>query len=96
MNETAESLGKAEAFLREGNLAEAERCYRDVLASQPGQFDAVHGLAILHAQSGRVQEALPLVEQALQIAPQSMQAKATYANVLHALDRSADALPIWN
>ena len=43
--------------------------------SSPRQFDAIHGLGVLEAQRGRYDEALRLVGQALEINPQSIDAK---------------------
>ena len=92
----AAALARAQTCHREGNLVEAERCYREIVAGDPQQFAAVHALAILCAQSGRIDEAQPLAERAMQIDPRSTDAKATYANVLQALDRQSDALAIWD
>ena len=92
----SETLARAEAFQRAGNAADAERCYREILAVEPRQFDAIHGLGVLEAQRGRYADALLLVEQALKIDPQSVAANVTYGNVLQALSRNAEALAIWN
>src|SRR3954454_6665013 len=96
MATSSETLKRAQALHHAGNGPDAERAYRDVLIAEPRQFDALHGLGVLLAQNGRFDEALTLVERALQVIPRSNQAQASRANVLQALDRHAEALLIWN
>ena len=91
-----EALDRAEAFHQAGDETAAERCYREILAVEPRQFGAIHGLGLLEAQRGRYEDALRLVEQALEIEPQSVAANITYGNVLQALNRPVEALAIWN
>jgi len=50
---------------RRGRLAEAELGYRQVLAAEPNNPDALHFLGLLAHQSGRPAEAVPLIRQAL-------------------------------
>ena len=59
------SLSNALAQHRQGNLAEAERLYRQVLREQPGHVDALHNLGILALQVGQPQAAEALISQAL-------------------------------
>src|SRR5437588_555625 len=46
---------------RGGNLAEAERLYRQVLAREPENAEALHYLGLLEQQRGRSAEALELI-----------------------------------
>ena len=48
-----EAIGQAYAFHQRGDLIEARRRYRAILKTYPDQFDALHGLGVLEAQSGR-------------------------------------------
>jgi protein O-GlcNAc transferase len=96
MSTFADVLGRARAFYEAGDEAAAERCYRDILATEPAQFDALHGLSLLEAQRGRYEEALSLIERALKLESQSVEANATYGNVLQALNRPVEALEVWN
>jgi protein O-GlcNAc transferase len=59
------SLASAFAQHRQGNLAEAERLYRQVLREQPGQVDALLNLGILALQVGQPQAAEALISQAV-------------------------------
>lgn len=52
-----------------GNAAEAERLYRQVLAIEPEQADALHLLGVLAYQAGRADVAVPLIQQAIRNRP---------------------------
>ncbi len=92
----AEALERAGALQQAGDVAAAERCYKEILVAEPRQFDALHSLGVLEAQRGRYEEALHLVAQALKIEPQSIPAKISYGNVLKSLNRHLQALAICN
>ena len=49
-----------------GQLAEAEVCYRRVLAAQPNHADALHLLGVVAHQLGRSDLAVELIRQAIQ------------------------------
>jgi tetratricopeptide (TPR) repeat protein len=73
-------------------LREAEKLYARVLKAAPENFDALHLLGSLKAQSGQMGEALQLITAALKINPRASDALVNLANVLHALKRDAEAL----
>jgi len=75
-----------------GDLGEAERHYRRVLETAPGNFAACHMLGILRAQQGRNLEAATLIETAIKTNPRSAAALTNYGNVLNALTRYPEAL----
>lgn len=75
-----------------GRLADAERLYRAVLEVVPEQFDALHLLGVLCAQTGHPGEGASLLARAVAAQPQAADAHANYANVLKALGRLDDAL----
>jgi len=52
-----------------GRLAEAEACYQQVLAAQPGHADALHLLGALAQQVGRHDLAVDLIRQAIRRNP---------------------------
>ncbi|SFI18366.1 tetratricopeptide repeat protein [Planctomicrobium piriforme] len=55
---------------RNGHLVAAETAYRTLLREQRSVADAAHGLALVYAQQSRLDESLPLFQQAIQAAPQ--------------------------
>ncbi len=52
-----------------GNLPEAERLYRQILASDPQHFDALHLLGVIAGQSGQYEVAISYIRQALTLRP---------------------------
>ncbi len=75
-----------------GQLEIAEKLYREILAVQPGHFDARHFLGVLQSQQGRGSEALASIEAALRTNPDFPPALVNCAGVLRALGRPAEAL----
>jgi tetratricopeptide (TPR) repeat protein len=64
-----QQLESALAHHRAGHLAEAEHIYRQVLAADPKNPDALFLLGSLAGQAGKLDEALNLLNQAIQINP---------------------------
>lgn len=64
------SLETAIARHQEGDLAQAERLYREVLREQPQNADALHLLGVVALQAGQPQSALELIGQSVRIQPQ--------------------------
>ncbi|NOT69627.1 MAG: tetratricopeptide repeat protein [Methylophilaceae bacterium] len=54
-----------------GQLAQAEAQYRQLLATQPAHVDALHMLGVLHYQTERYALAVDLIKQALKLSPQN-------------------------
>jgi tetratricopeptide (TPR) repeat protein len=63
------TLRQALALHRAGRLKEAEAGYRQALAEQPGNVDALHFLGVAAHQSGRHTEAIDLIRQAIVARP---------------------------
>lgn len=55
----------AEALAAQDKREEAVRCYRSLIEEVPGQPEAYNNLAVLYAAEGRLDEALKLLEQAM-------------------------------
>jgi tetratricopeptide (TPR) repeat protein len=85
-------LRRATAHHQHGQLHEAEALYRQVLATQPGNFDALHLCGVLMHQRGDAAEALKLIARALKTNARSAAAHSNYGTVLAALDRHDEAL----
>jgi tetratricopeptide (TPR) repeat protein len=64
-------IEQALALRQRGQIAEAERVLRGVLAAEPDHFDARHLLGLICHQQGRNIEALQLVSALLKAAPHS-------------------------
>jgi protein O-GlcNAc transferase len=64
-----QQLASAVSLHQAGRLAEAERIYREVLAREPDNSDALHLLGVLAAQSGRLAESVDLIRRAVRSRP---------------------------
>ncbi|MEX0678490.1 MAG: tetratricopeptide repeat protein [Pirellulales bacterium] len=63
----AEALSIAFAHHQRGEIAEAERIYRQIVASEPTHADAWHLLGVAAHQAGRNDEAVESISRALQL-----------------------------
>jgi len=64
---TNSDLEIARTFVRQGNLAEAERIYRQVAAAQPDQVEALRFLANAALSRGAPGEAVAILSRAAQV-----------------------------
>lgn len=87
-----QALRQALALHRQGQLREAEKLYTRVLKASPGNFDALHLLALVKADAKQMGEARRLLSAALKINPNVADAWANFSNVLHALKCDEEAL----
>ncbi|MGA9004452.1 MAG: tetratricopeptide repeat protein [Pseudolabrys sp.] len=88
----ADILRRAVDHHQRGQLTEAEALYRQVLAVQPGNFDALHLCGVLVHQRNQPAEALQLIARALKTNARSAAAHSNYGIVLAVLDRHDEAL----
>jgi predicted O-linked N-acetylglucosamine transferase (SPINDLY family) len=77
---------------RTGDLVGAEPGYRAVLAEAPDHFDALHLLGVLLLQTGRRDEALPLLRRALALQPGRPDVLCNLAEVERQLGNPAAAV----
>jgi tetratricopeptide (TPR) repeat protein len=87
-----QALQEALALHRQGRLRDAEKIYARVLKATPGNFDALHLLGLVKAESRQFGEAYRLMSVALKINPGVPDVWSNFANVLHALKRDPEAL----
>jgi protein O-GlcNAc transferase len=87
---------QARAHHQKGELAQAERLYKTVLAHQPQHFDALHLLGLLALQCDQALTGLELIGKALQINPTSCAAHLNMGNALRSLRRFNDALASYD
>lgn len=86
-------------LLEEDLFEEAENCFRQALALEPGSLDALHGLAETHwrngsrhARAGRSGEAIASLHAALDVNPEHYNALHLLARLLIAADEPREAL----
>jgi Tfp pilus assembly protein PilF len=77
---------------RAGRLAEAERQYRQVLAADPQNADALHLLGILNSQLGREEIAADLIKRAIARDPGRAIYHGNLGLTLHRLGRLGESL----
>jgi tetratricopeptide (TPR) repeat protein len=70
---------------------EAERELKRAAAGNPDVYGLQYDLGFVLAHEGRPQEAMPRLRKALELQPQSAEAKFQLANVLKALSRTSEA-----
>ena len=88
----AQILQEALGLHQQGRLREAEKLYTRALKAAPDNFDALHLLGLINAQTGQMGEAYRLMSAALKINPNVPDVLINFANVLHGLKRDAEAL----
>jgi predicted TPR repeat methyltransferase len=86
----AEALALAVAKHREGRFPLAATIYRQILAVDPDNADALHFLGVAEHQAGHAQEALELLDRALALVPDHPDALSNRGNV-HRTLRNLDA-----
>lgn len=91
-NEISQALARALALHQAGNLAGAEALYRDILASDPQNADALRLLGTAHFQRGDHAGGIRLVGLSLEINPHQPVALSNYGAALQALKRYDEAL----
>jgi predicted TPR repeat methyltransferase len=85
----------ASAYAR-GEWAEAERCCRQIIATQSNFFHALNLLGIIAAQTRRPDEAASLLGRAAAANPRDATAHNNYGNVLRDLKRLDEALASYD
>jgi tetratricopeptide (TPR) repeat protein len=89
-------LRRAERARTEGELQKAERLYQAVLAREPQNFDALHGLGQIHYARGRFDTALALFQTALKADLTRAEGFSSLGLVFHALKQFARALTSYD
>jgi protein O-GlcNAc transferase len=79
-----------------GRLAEAEPLYRRILAIQPGHFDALHLVGVIHYQRGEHIAAIRQIDAALKINPAAAAAHNNRGAALAELMRHREAVESYD
>ena len=85
-------LNQGMALHRQGKLADAERCYGEVLQRQPDHFGALHLLGVIARQTRRSERGVELIKRAIGLNPNVAEAHSNLGNALMDLKRPAEAL----
>ena len=89
-------LNQGTALHRQGKLADAERCYGEVLQRQPNHFDALHLLGVIACQTRRTERGVELIKRAIGLNPKVAVAHNNLGNALKDLKRPAEALASYD
>lgn len=84
-------LQQAMQVLQSGQLAPAEALLTEMLGRWPANAEALHLLGLIEAQSGRAEQGLARIGQALALQPQAAHMHANLARLLQALGRHDEA-----
>lgn len=80
---------------RAGNLREAELVYRQILAREPDQVDALHHLGLIARQVGRNDAAMECFQRVVQLHPNFAEAQNNLGNLLKDLGRTDEAIAVY-
>ena len=89
---TASLLRQAVQLQQQGQLPPAQALYRQVLALDPQQFDALHLLGVIARQQGDAAGAITLIAQAIAVDPAQPKAHANLGVALMDAGRAQEAL----
>src|SRR5882762_8657241 len=87
-----EKLKKAFLLHQQGNLPEAAKHYRQVIAADPHNFHALHFLGVVESAFGNLEQAKTLMARSLAIRPPNIQFIENYATILFQAGDPAAAL----
>lgn len=93
--DAAQSIQAALQHHRAGGFAEAEKLYRQVLAAQPEQTDALHLLGVLLGQTGRTQAGIELLGRACDLCPDYAAMFLSLGNLLRDAGRPEQAIAAY-
>jgi protein O-GlcNAc transferase len=81
---------------RSGRISEAETLYREIIASDPRNFDALHLLGIVCSETGKVQDADKFFRKAITIDPNFPPCYVNYGFYLLKQSRFSEALECFD
>lgn len=91
-----ESLrGLADLALESGDLTGADARYSDILAADSEDAGALTRLGVVRVRQGRLAEALPLLQRAVERAPRNAEALLTLAGAFAKIGRAPEAVPLF-
>ena len=93
---TPPDLRTALFFHQAGQLNKAANIYREILAHNPDNHNALHYLGLLEAQMGHFERARPLIARSLELQPANKQVRENYATILVKAGRHDSAIQTCN
>lgn len=90
-----EMLNEALRFQQTGQLSQAEKLCRQVLAADSMQVDAWHILGIVMGQMGRKELAVQYLKEALRLRPEFPEAQLNLGNALREASRHSEAVAAY-
>lgn len=94
--EAVEAYNQGVTYESAGDLASAEKAYREAIALDPNYCDAMDNLALVLRQNGNTDEAIALYENSIKIAPDNGVAHLGLANTYMELEEYDKALVEYN
>jgi tetratricopeptide (TPR) repeat protein len=96
LSDVTSLAAEALALHQAGRLADAEKIYNQILATQPDHFDSLHLLGLILHQRGHHAAAVRQIDFALKISPDNILALNNRGIALHRLKRFAEALASYD
>ena len=96
MLDPAQRLRQAFLLHQQGRLEEADALYRDVLARDPGNAEALHLFGVLRAQRQEFPAAVDLISRSVALNPNNATAHYNLGNVLRDLSRLDEAVASYD
>ena len=87
------SFAEAIALHQQGRLQEAESCYAQILAGEPGNIAALYHQGLARLQRGDLKGGITNLEQVLQLAPDHVEANSNIGQALLQQGSLKEALP---
>jgi len=94
--EAVEAYNQGVTYETAGDIASAEKAYREAIALDPNYCDAMDNLALVLRQNGNIDEAIALYENSIKIAPDNGVAHLGLANTYMELEEYDKALVEYN
>jgi tetratricopeptide (TPR) repeat protein len=90
-----QALNIARQHHMSGNLAVADRTYRDILNVLPYHYGSLYQLALICYQQQRTQEGLDFIQKAIEAEPDQAEAWNVYGALLQQIGKLEDAIEKW-
>src|SRR5581483_4612074 len=94
-NAAAHLTNQAISLHQQGRIEQAEALYKSALDINPGDFDALHMLGIIHAQRGQFSEAEKLLHKAISVDKRVIPCWHNYGTILARLSRFEESIEAY-